>query len=128
MLKKIILSIVLIIVCLLGFIAWGFYLMDIEDHYGDLQEIYFESENGDLILNKETKQFGIISKKVNRADVVNQKNDTLDLHDLIYINNKENKYELLRSRNDLQINFQQLTFEKIIELQKENSLETILKN
>lgn len=100
--------------------------MEIEDHYGDLQEIYFDSENGDLILNKETKKFGVITKNWKRADVVTQQNDTIDLYNLVYIKEKENTYELLRS--DLEINLQELTFEKIMELKKKNSLETILKN
>lgn len=126
MIKRIILSVIIIFVGLIGFIVWGLYLMGIEDHYGDLQEIYFESENGDLILNKETKKFGIITKNWKRADAVTQRNDTLDLYNLIYIKERENKYELLRS--DSEIIFQELTFEKIIELQKKNSLETILKN
>lgn len=126
MLKKIILSLVIIFIGLFGLFVWSLYLMEIEDHYGDLQEIYFDSENGDLILNKETKKFGIITKNWKRAYVVTQQNDTIDLHNLIYIKEKENKYELLRS--DLEINLQELTFEKIMELQKKNSLETILKN
>lgn len=126
MIKKIIFSLVILFVGLLGLFVWGLYSMEIEDHYGDLQEIYFDSENGDLILNKETKKFGIITKNWKIADVVTQQNDTIDLYNLIYIKEKENKYELLRS--DLELNLQKLTFEKIMELQKKNSLETILKN
>jgi hypothetical protein len=126
MIKKIILSIFIAFVGLFGFIVWSLHLMEIEDHYGDLQEIYFKSENGDLILNKETKQFGIITKNWKRANVVTQQNDTLDLYDLIYIKEQENKYELLRSNSE--INFQELNFKKIMELKKKNSVETILKN
>ncbi|WP_445718267.1 hypothetical protein [Flavobacterium sp.] len=126
MLKKIILSVVIIFFVLFGFIAWGLYLMEIEDHYGDLQEIYFKSESGDLILNKETKEFGIITKNWKRADAVTQKNDTLDLYNLIFIKERENKYELLRSHSEIILN--KLTFEQIMEMKSKKSLKTILKN
>ncbi len=63
--------------------------MEIEDHYGDLQETYFDSKNGDLIVNKKTKKFGFISKNWKRAYVITKQNDTLDLYDLINTNGKE---------------------------------------
>ena len=114
------------VIGLFGFIVWGLHLMEIEDHYGDLQQIYFNSENGDLILIKDTKTFGIITKNWKRANAITQKNDTLDLYDLIYIKERENKYELLRS--DTELNLSELTFEKIMEMKSKNSLKTILKN
>lgn len=126
MIKKIILSIVALLLVLFGCIAWGLYLMDIEDHYGDLQEIYFDSKSGDIIVNNQTKKFGVISKKWNRADVITKENDTLDLYELIYVNQKENKYEVLRSKNELKIN--ELSFEKILKLKKDILAETIIKN
>ncbi|MDI9309727.1 MAG: hypothetical protein QM535_05895 [Limnohabitans sp.] len=56
--------------------------MEIEDHYGDLQEIYFESQSGDLIINTQTKKFGIITKNWKRANVITQQGDTLDLFEI----------------------------------------------
>ena len=100
--------------------------MEIEDHYGDLQEIYFDSESGDIIVNNQTQKFGIITKNWKRADVITKENDTLDLYNLIYVNQEENKYELLRSENELKIN--ELNFRKIIELKRKNLIKTIIKN
>lgn len=126
MLKKILLitSILLLIIC--GLVAYGLYAMEIEDHYGDLQEVYFESKSGDIIINKQTKQFGILTKNWKRADVITKENDTLDLYELIYVNQNENIYEIFRSEKELKIN--ELNFEKIIELKRKNLLKTIIKN
>lgn len=32
-------------------IGFGFHAMEIEDHYGDYQEIYYESKDSDLIVS-----------------------------------------------------------------------------
>ncbi|MCD0464769.1 hypothetical protein [Flavobacterium sp. ENC] len=124
--KKIIVFGVVILLLLLGFISGGLYLAEIEDHYGDLQEIYFDSKTGDIIINKQTGKFGLITKNWKRAYVIAKENDTLDLYDLIYVNQHENKYEVLRSDKDLKI--KDLSFEKIIQLKKDNLIETIIKN
>ncbi|MCC9064366.1 hypothetical protein [Flavobacterium piscisymbiosum] len=126
MVRKIILRVLLFFLCLFVFMAWTLYLVEIEDHYGDLQEIYFDSKTGDIIINKQTEEFGIISKNWKRADVITKKNDTLDLYDIIYVNQKENKYEVFRSKKELKI--EELSFEKIVTLKKDNSLRTIIKN
>lgn len=126
MVRKIILRVLLFFLCLFVFIGWTLYLVEIEDHYGDLQEIYFDSKTGDIIINKQTEEFGIISKNWKRAEVITKKNDTLDLYDIIYVNQKENKYEVFRSKKELKI--EELSFEKIVKLKKDNSLRTIIKN
>ena len=126
MIKKIILGTLIVLFILFGFIAYGLYLMEIEDHYGDLQEIYFDSKSGDIIVNNQTQKFGIITKNWKRADVITKENDTLDLYNLIYVNQEENKYELLRSETELRIS--DLSFEKILELKRKKLIETIIEN
>ena len=100
--------------------------MEIDDHYGDLQEVYFDSKSGDIIVNKQTQKFGIITKNWKRADVITKENDTLDLYELIYTNEAENKYEVFRSESELKI--KDLTFDKIVKLKEEKLIETIIKN
>lgn len=100
--------------------------MTIEDHYGDLQQVYFDSKSGDVIVNKQTKKFGIITKNWKRVDVITKESDTLDLYDLIYTTQVENKYEVFRSENELKI--KDLTFDKIVKLKDEKLIETIIKN
>lgn len=126
MLKKIILSVIIIAFGIFGFLVWGLYLMEIEDHYGDLQETYFDSKNGDLIVNNKTKKFGVIAKNWKRANVITKQNDTLDLYDLIYANGNECNYEVFRS--DTELNILELSFEKIMKLKDENSIQTVIKN
>lgn len=103
-----------------SFIGCGLYLMEIEDHYGDLQEIYFESKSGDLIINKKTKSLGIISKNWKRANIITKQKDTLDLYDFLH----ENKYEVLRGEQYFDLN--DLTFEKIVDLKNKNAIKSIL--
>ncbi|QOG01539.1 hypothetical protein [Flavobacterium sp. MDT1-60] len=100
--------------------------MEIDDHYGDLQEVYFDSKSGDIIVNKQTQKFGIITKNWKRADVITKENDTLDLYALIYTNQVENKYEVFRSENELKI--KELTFDRIVKLKEEKLIETVIKN
>lgn len=100
--------------------------MEIEDHYGDLQEVYFESKDGDIIVNKETKQYGLITKNWKRANVITKENDTLDLYNFIYRNEKRNSYEVLRSENELKVN--SFKFEKISELKKKKLIKAIIEN
>ena len=126
MIKKILVSIVLIVLTLSGVIAFGLHSMEIEDHYGDLQDVYFDSESGDIIVNKQTQKFGIITKNWKRTDVITTENDTLDLNELIYSNQVQNKYEVFRSEKELKI--KELTLEKILDLRKKNLLETVIKN
>lgn len=78
MIKKVVAPIVLILFVLFGWIVFGLYLMEIEDHYGDLQQVYFDSESGDIIVNKQSQKFGIITKNWKRADIITKENDTLD--------------------------------------------------
>lgn len=126
MIKKIIIGVVILFFIISCLVALGLYLIEIDDHYGDLQEIYFDSKSGDIIINKQTQKFGIIAKNWKRADVITQENDTLDLYDLIYKNQKESKYEVFRSEKQLKIN--ELSFEKIEDLKRQNLIQTIIKN
>ena len=47
---KIIIGISIATILVSGLIVYGLYLMSIEDRYGDLQEVYFEAEDYDLII------------------------------------------------------------------------------
>ena len=124
--KKVILSIIIIFIGFSMFIICGLYLMEIEDRYGDLQQVYFDSKNGDIIINKQTKKYGIITKNWKRVNILTKEKDTIDLEDLIIINRKENKYEVLRS--DDKLNIDELDFGKIMELKKNGILEDVIKN
>ena len=89
----------IVIITVVGFIGFGLYSMEIEDHYGDLQELYYESENGDVIINKTTSEFGLIEKNWKRINIRTQKKDSTDLYNWVYQNGTETKSEIYRAKN-----------------------------
>ena len=70
----------LLIISGAAFIAFGLYSLEIEDTYGDNQDIFYSSRQGDLVVNHRTKEFGEIRKKWTRFYVV-RKSDTLNIND-----------------------------------------------
>ena len=89
----------IVIITVVGFIGFGLYSMEIEDHYGDLQELYYESENGDLIINRTTSEFGTIEKNWKRINIRTQKKDSTDLYNWVYQNGTKTKAEIYRAKN-----------------------------
>jgi hypothetical protein len=89
----------IVIITVVGFIGFGLYSMEIEDHYGDLKELYYDSENGDLIVNKTTSEFGIIEKNWKRINIRTQQKDSTDLYNWVYQNGTETKSEIYRVKN-----------------------------
>jgi hypothetical protein len=63
-----------------GLFMFGMYSMEIEDTYGDNQDIFYNSRQGDIVINNETKELGRISKTWTRFYVIND-NDTLNIND-----------------------------------------------
>ncbi|KAF2509479.1 hypothetical protein EYY60_13975 [Flavobacterium zhairuonense] len=62
---------ILTVVFILGFmVCQGLRLMDIEDRYGDLQDVYYDSESGDILINNLNKKTGKILLENNRVFVV----------------------------------------------------------
>lgn len=48
------------------FLAYSLRLVDVEDRYGDLQDIYWKSEDGDIVFNKLNSTSAIIEKDWHR--------------------------------------------------------------
>jgi hypothetical protein len=46
----------------------GFHAMNIEDHYGDLQTVYYRAEDGDVIIDNQHR-YGFLKKLSNRIYV-----------------------------------------------------------
>jgi hypothetical protein len=69
MVKRIL--IIFFVVCLAGFslIIYGLFLMDIEDRYGDLQDLYWQSQDGDLIVNNTDSRVGVVRFRNRRVFV-----------------------------------------------------------
>tara|TARA_R110001606_G_scaffold117289_1_gene246727 strand:+ start:65 stop:436 length:372 start_codon:yes stop_codon:yes gene_type:complete len=97
--KIIILTTIISLIGVALFIGFGLYTMEIEDHYGDLKELYYNSNSGEIIINKTTFEFGIIEKNWNRINVRTQKKDSTDLYNWIYKNGIETKSKIYRAVN-----------------------------
>ena len=95
--RIIILTTIISLIGVAVFIGFGLYTMEIEDHYGDIKELYYDSNSGDIIINKTTFEFGIIEKNWNRINVRTQKKDSTDLYNWIYKNGTETKAEIYRA-------------------------------
>jgi hypothetical protein len=92
---KIILSILglaIISVCLL--IGMGLYAMEIEDSYGDYQDFYYQSRQGDVVINRSTKEFRRIEKTWKRIYGIHN-SDTTDLWNWL----DKNEIEIYRPIN-----------------------------
>jgi len=58
--------------------TYGFYLMEIEDHYGDNREIFFQSRQGDIAVNRDKRELGTIEKSWKRIYIIGN-SDTVDI-------------------------------------------------
>jgi len=97
--KIIFLTLTIGLIFIVGFLGYGMYLMEIEDQYGDFQNLHFESNNGDLIINKSTSEFGIVEKTWKRTNIRTIEKDSTDLYFWIYRNGVETKSEIYRPKN-----------------------------
>lgn len=70
----------LLVIGLGGLIVFGMYSMEIEDTYGDNEDIFYNSRQGDIVINNQTKELGRISKTWTRFYVITD-HDTLNIND-----------------------------------------------
>jgi hypothetical protein len=78
-LKPILISFLIISIGLCTFVVYGLYLIDIEDRYGDLQNLYFESKTGDVVINRLNGEVGILQIEKRRMFIeINNKKLHID--------------------------------------------------
>ncbi|WP_194778602.1 hypothetical protein [Pararhodonellum marinum] len=102
----------IIITSIVGFIGFGLYAMEVEDHYGDLQEIFYSAKSGDLILNKTTSDFGRVEKGWTRIQIKKSNKEIYDLYNWVYQNGVKTEIELYRPSKKLsldKISYNELT-------------------
>tara|TARA_R110002051_G_C8538525_1_gene470746 strand:- start:324 stop:716 length:393 start_codon:yes stop_codon:yes gene_type:complete len=117
----------IVIITVFGFIGFGLYSMEIEDHYGDLKELYYDSENGDLIVNKTTSEFGIIEKNWKRINIRTQQKDSTDLYNWVYQNGTETKSEIYRVKNG-ETELNGITYSELEKRIENSDFKLIIKN
>tara|TARA_B100000949_G_C14225119_1_gene426343 strand:- start:28 stop:420 length:393 start_codon:yes stop_codon:yes gene_type:complete len=117
----------IVIITVIGIIGFGLYSMEIEDHYGNLKGLYYNSKNGDLIINKTTSEFGIIEKNWKRINIRTQQKDSTDLYNWVYQNGTETKSEIYRAKNG-ETEFNGITFSELKTMIEKSELKFITKN
>jgi hypothetical protein len=111
----------LLVVGVFTFLISGLYLMEIEDHYGDSQNIYFKVSQGDIAVNRDTKEVRIIEKTWKRIYGI-EKTDTIDMWHWL----DKNTIEIYRQSSSLEKGG--LTYDNIDKLVAEKKLEFVTKN
>lgn len=99
--------------------------MEIEDHYGDLQEFYYKSKNGDLMIFGEYEKIGLVDKTWKRIRVVDSKKDTVDLYTWFYDDRFPNGLNTLY-RTKEELTFDKLNKEVIRNKVEENKLKEVM--
>ena len=99
--------------------------MEIEDQYGDLQEFYFKSKSGDLMIFGEYEKIGLVDKTWKRIRLINSKKDTVDLYTWFYDNRFPNGSNTLYRAKEEFI-FDKLNKEFIRQKIKNNELKKVM--
>lgn len=86
---KIVIGLIVILTLIIVFFGLAFHAMEIEDHYGDLQDFYYKSKSGDLMIFGDYEKIGVVDKTWKSIRVINSKNDTVDLYNWI----NDNRYK-----------------------------------
>ena len=96
--------------CLIG--AFGLYLMEIENHYGDFQELYYESKSGDLIVDFKRSKFGVLTKDWRRISVSSSDGTSVDLFNWVYGETFDSEVTIYKT-NDKSIDCSEVTFMQV---------------
>ncbi len=115
------------IIVVAGLFGFGLHTMEIEDHYGDLQEMYYDSKSGDIIVNQKTSEFGIIEKNWKRINIRTKVKDSTDLYNWIHREGIEFKTEVYRPKKS-EINLNGITYSEIKKMIENSELKLISEN
>ncbi len=94
------------------FLFFGFYAMEIEDHFGNHQEIFYRSRNGDVIVQENSKDFGVVQKSWTRLTLWTNEKDSLGLYHFIGDSQEMESVKIYRSR-DSAIDFKEKSYKEI---------------
>ncbi|MCD8450349.1 hypothetical protein LNI98_11685 [Tenacibaculum dicentrarchi] len=115
------------IIALVGLIGYGLSLMEIEDQYGDYQNIYYKSKDSDILVNEETSEFGIAGKNWKRLNVWTKEKDSTDLYTFASKASYYSKIKVYRPKTEIE-RIKQIDFSDIQELIANNKFELILEH
>lgn len=115
------------IVAVVGLIGFALHAMEIEDHYGDYQEIYYESKDFDLIINEETSEFGIVGKNWKRLNIQTKEKDSTDLYSFASKASYYSNIKIYRPKTTIEP-IEQMNFADVQKLISEKKVELILEH
>jgi hypothetical protein len=115
----------IVTIAVVGFIGFGLHAMEIEDHYGDYQKIYYESKDLDIIVNEETSEFGIVGKNWKRLNIKTKEKDSTDLYTFASKASYYSKIKVYRPKIEIE-KILQMEFSDIQKLITKNKIELIL--
>lgn len=93
--------------------------MQIEDTFGEIEDIYYNSKDGDFIVNKDLKQFGFIKKEWTKMHIINQK-DTLD-----WSNWYDDRVEVYRVNDNKNLDIQKINYDDLMKKIKEGQIKLV---
>ncbi|WP_338761740.1 hypothetical protein WAF17_16095 [Bernardetia sp. ABR2-2B] len=117
----------IVIITVVGLIGFGFHTIEIEDHYGDYQEIYYKSKDSDLIVNEETSEFGIVGKNWKRINIKTKEKDSTDLYTFASKGSYYSKIKVYRPKTTIE-RIEQMNFADVKKLISEKKIELILEH
>jgi hypothetical protein len=117
----------IVIVAVVGLIGFALHAMEIEDHYGDYQEIYYESKDFDLIINEETSEFGIVGKNWKRLNIQTKEKDSTDLYSFASKASYYSNIKIYRPKTTIEP-IEQMNFADVQKLISEKKVELILEH
>ena len=101
--------------------------MEIEDHYGDLQELYYESHSGYIIVNEEVEEVGILSKNWRRLKIITDDQQQTDLYNWVYRKNEEASVAIYKLVNQ-NLEIDKLSFDQVKKMIDNSELTFVTSN
>ena len=90
---KITLALLILVMAIGALVVGGLYTVEIEDYYGDNQNVFYKCRQGDIAVNRDTQEIRIIEKSWRRIYSI-QDSDTIDLWLWLH----ENRIEIYRPK------------------------------
>lgn len=125
MIKYLLIGIPLLLLFLAAWISIGLYAMEIEDHYGDFQEFFYKSSNGDVMVLGDFEDIAIVDKTWTRVNLIRSPGDTTGLGAWIYYESGEIMKSVSLYRTYKKVAFSDLNKDSLLKLEETNTLEKI---
>ena len=122
--RRILVFLIVLLISFSIYLYFGLKMLDIEDRYGDLENIYWNSKNDDIALNKKNSECALIRKEKNRVYVIKNQRK-LDIDYWLNPQNADYDVEVYRPKNKIAL--YKLTSEELYSLTKNSETKLIEK-